>query len=333
MCIVALTKKNNMEKIDEMIRSLNSKLSKKIVFQGEYPKIEVIPTGIAHLDYILGTGGIPRGRITDIYGLESVGKSTVCYSLIAEAQKKGLTCAVVESEYAFIPEYAEKYGVDTKSLIMVKPDCLEEAGDVISELIQNDIGLIIVDSVSGLVPRALAEADHGKSPMALQARGMSQMLIKILAPLHKHNTALVTINQLRINIMAMHPGDKYTTTGGRALKFYSSVRIEMKRRKAIMLAGTSTNKLLGYVVNFAIKKNKMARPSLSCEVEYRFGKGFDKDGDLAQIALEAGILEQAGAWYVMGEQKWQGKEKTNEAIKATPALRKKILKIIYPSLH
>jgi len=322
-------KKEEESKEEDIIAKLNEKAGSRIAYYSssdETVKVDVIPTGIMPLDFATGIGGFPRGRITDIFGLPSAGKSTICFGAIANAQRMGLKCALIDAEYSYRPEYAAQFGIDIDKLIIVAPDTLEEAGDAIETLIRGGMGLIVIDSVSGLVPRALAEADHGKSPMAMQARGMSQMLIKIISPLSKKNCALVCINQMRINLMSMHPGDKYTVTGGWALKFYSSIRIEIKRLKAIMKG----EKQLGYSVGFTIKKNKLARPGGQCEVPYLFDEGFSKEGDLVAMGIAGGIIKQEGAWFVIGEEKYHGKEKAALAIESDLPLKKRIISVLIP---
>lgn len=323
-----MSKKKGEEKVD-IVSELNTKFGAKIAYYSDdnsTEKIDVIPTSILPLDFALGIGGIPRGRITDIYGLPSVGKSTVSFSIIAQAQKMGLECALIDAEYSYRPEYASKFGIDTEKLLIIQPDTLEQAGEAIEALIRAKMGLIVVDSVSSLIPRALAEAEHGKSPMALQARGMSQMLLKIIAPLSKFNTALICINQMRINIMAMHPGEKYTVTGGYALKFYSSIRLEIKKLKGIMKG----ENLVGYQVGFTVKKNKLARPGGECVVPYMLEEGFLKDGDLVQMGIDGGVIEQAGAWFTMKGERYQGKEKVAQAIEADATLKKEIISLLFP---
>lgn len=322
-----MAKKQDQE-ID-IVAALNTKAGSRVAYYSgsdNTEKVDIIPTGILPLDFALGIGGIPRGRITDIYGLPSVGKSTICFNIIAQAQKKGLKCALVDAEYSYQPERAESCGVDTKNLVIIAPDCLEEAGEAIETLIRAKYGLIVVDSVSSLVPRALVEAEHGKSPMAMQARGMAQMLLKIIAPLSKNNTALVCINQMRVNIMAMHPGEKYTITGGFALKFYSSIRIEIKSLKGIM----QKDNFIGRTIGFLVKKNKLARPGGECEVPYMFDSGFSKEGDLVQMAIDAGLIEQKGAWFVLDGQQYQGKEKVALALEGDKSLKAKILSALFP---
>ena len=319
-----------MKKEDGLIDALNKKAGKKIAFQGEDDTIEevqVIPTGIIPLDYALGVGGIPRGRITDLYGLPSVGKSTICYNTMAQAQKMGLQCALIDAEYSYSPEYVRSFGVDTDKLVIIQPDCFEEAADAIEALVRAKMGLIVVDSISALVPKALAEADHGKPPMAMQARAVSAMLVKIVAPVAKNKTALVCINQMRINIMAMHPGDKWSVTGGWALKFYSTIRIEVKKLKAIL----EKEEPVGYVTGFKIVKNKLARPGLQCEIPYIHGEGFDKQGDLIEMALERGLLTREGnTIYFEGNKLAIGKEKAGQALEANPALKMSITAALFP---
>lgn len=325
-----ITPNSKNMKEEDLIESLNLKAGKKIAFLGvddEVEEVEVIPTGIMPLDYIIGAGGIPCGRITDIYGLPSVGKSTVCFTLMAQAQKKGLKCALIDAEYSYSPEYVQGFGVKTEDLLVIQPDCLEEAAEAIETLVRAKYGLVVVDSISALVPKALAEAEHGKAPMAMQARGISSMLQKIVAPVAKNKTAVVTINQMRVNLMAMHPGDKWTVTGGFALKFYSSLRIEIKRLKAIM----QKDEIIGYIIGFKIVKNKLGRPGLSCETPYIFGEGFKADGDIVQMALERGFLVREGNTISYGEIKLGvGKEKASLTLEADPSLKATLVDLLFP---
>lgn len=319
-----------MAKDKSLVEVLNEKAGKKIAFQGiddEIEEVEVIPSGIMPLDFAIGAGGIPRGGITDIFGLPSVGKSTLSFTLIAQAQKQGLLCALVDAEYSYSPEYVRTFGVDTTKLLVIQPDCLEEAAEAIEAIIRSKYGLVVVDSISALVPRALAEAEHGKAPMAMQARGISSMFQKIVAPLKKNKTALVCINQMRVNIMAMHAGDKYTVTGGFAIKFYSALRIEIKRLKAIM----RKDELVGYDIGFKIVKNKIGRPGLTAETEYLFGEGFKTEGDLVEMAVEANLITKEGtAHYIIDEKKIHGKEKAALFIESDPALKSKIISALFP---
>lgn len=327
MCIT--TQFKNMAKNKDLVSGLNEKAGKKIAFLGvddTIDEVEVIPTGIMPLDYIIGAGGIPRGRITDLYGLPSAGKSSLCFTLIAQAQKMGLVCAFVDAEYSYSPEYVRSFGVDTDKLLVIQPDCMEEAGEAIEAIVRDKYGLIVVDSISALVPRAIAEADYGKPPMAHHARGVAQMMMRLVAPVKKNNTALVCINQMRVNIMSAHPGDKYTVTGGFALKFYASLRIEIRRLKALV----RKEETIGYITCFKIVKNKLGRPGLSCQTTYLFGEGYQTEGDLVEMALGAGIIEQAGAFYTIGDKKYQGKEKASAAIDADPILKEKIITTLFP---
>jgi len=314
----------------ELIEKLNKAAGSKIAVSGDsIDKVDIIPTGIIPLDFALGIGGIPRGRITDIYSLPSVGKSTLCYSLIANAQAKGLVCALVDAENAYAKEYVEHFGIDTSKLIVIAPNCLEEAGEAIETLVREKVGLIVIDSITSLIPRALAEADHGKPQMAYQARGISQMLLKLVQPVAKFNTAIVTINQMRVNIMAMHPGDKYAVTGGWALKFYSSIRIEMKRLQAI--TKKDEKDVIGYKVGFKIMKNKLARPGLTCEVPYLYGAGFTKEGNILEMALERGLVIRDGNKYFYGETNLgTGKEKASLAIEADSAIKGILTTALFP---
>lgn len=315
---------------NQLAEALNKSAGKRIAFLGDddsIEKVEVIPTGILPLDFAIGIGGIPKGKITNIYGRESVGKSTICYTLIAKAQEQGIQCALVDGEFSFQPAYAQKFGVNTKNLLIIQADCQEEGFEAIETVIRNGYGLVVVDSISSMVPRALAEAEHGKSPMAMQARGISQGLIKILPPLAKNNCAVVMISQMRVNLMAMHHGDKYTVTGGFALKFYSSLIIEMKRLQAITDAKKT---LLGSLVGFTVKKNKLARPGGKCEVPYLFDTGFEEEGDLIQMAIEKGLIVQEGAWFTLNGERFHGKEKVALSFVEHPDWKQALKEHLFP---
>jgi recombination protein RecA len=313
-----------------IIDKINKLSGKRNAFSGDddsVAKVDVIPTDILPLDFALGCGGIPRGKVTDIYGLESAGKSSLCYMLISSAQKLGLKCALIDAEYSYKPDHVQRFGVDISKLLIIQPDCFEEGADVIEELIEDKYGLIVVDSVSSLLPRSEAESGHGKSPMAIQARLMSQMLRKQMARISKKKTALVCINQMRANLMAMNPYDRYTVTGGFALRFYSSIRIQISKKTSLK---TKDGKLAGYIVNFQIKKNKIARPGSTCEVPYLFENGFAKEGDVASMAIDKGIFKQEGSWIFHGETKWHGKDKANAEIQNNSKLKDEILSQIFP---
>jgi recombination protein RecA len=283
---------------------LNKQAKKKIAFYGdsrEVEKVDVIPTGIIPLDQAIGIGGIPRGKITDIYGLQSVGKSSLCFNTIAQAQKLGLRCVLVDAEYSYSPEFIAKFGVEPKKLIVIQPDYFEQAAEAIEQLLRDKVGLIVVDSVSALVPLAEAEAEAGKNPMAIQARLMSQMLRKTVSLIAKNNTAVIFLNQMRINIMG-GSWDPYTVTGGFALRFYSHLRLEIKRTGWITPANDKKN-VLGQAIKIIVRKNKLSIPGKECSVNYLYEGGFDEMGDLMSIAENAGFIQRQGNTYLYGEQK------------------------------
>lgn len=310
----------------EIIKILNKNAGEPIASIGDASEtVDIIPTGITPLDFSLRIGGFPRGRIIDIYGMPSVGKSTICYTLIANAQKMGITCAIIDAENSFTKEYAHDFGINTSNLIVIAPNTLEQGAESIETLSKEGVGLIIIDSISTLIPRNIAEAEHGKPTMGSQARGISAMLLKLVKILKDNNTCLVCINQMRVNMMATGYTDRYTVTGGNALKFYSTIRIEMKRRSSIEVKGEQ----IGYTILFKITKNKLARPNIECEIPYLYDKGFDKSGDLVQMSIDKGIFTQSGAWVFYGEQKWQGKEKANETINSDPSFREKLISMLF----
>ena len=278
--------------------------------------VKVIPSGILPLDLALGVGGIPRGRIIEIYGPESSGKTTVAMHVVSEAQKMGLTCAYIDSEHAFDPTYAEALGLDSGSLLFAQPDNLEEAFEIADSLVQTgEVGLIVFDSVAAMTPRAEVEGDFGEAHVGLQARLMSQALRKITGIASKTDTTIIFINQLRSKIGVIY-GSPEITSGGNALKFYASVRLDVRRKETNKdKAGDSVSNR----VNVKVVKNKVAPPFKIAEFNIVFGEGADKIGALVNVATELGVTVRAGAWYsYLGEQIGQGLEKTVQYLRENP---------------
>jgi len=294
--------------------------------------IKVIPTGCLTLDYALGTGGIPRGRITEIYGPESSGKTTVSLHVVAEAQKLGLTCAFIDAEHALDPTYAEKLGVNVKELILSQPDSGEQGLDIVEKLVSSGcIDLVVIDSVAALTPRAEIDGDIGDSFIGLQARLMSQALRKLTPLVNKGETALVFINQLRDKIGMMMPGQSpETTPGGKALKFYATVRLDVRRIGSIK----DGDDAVGNRTKVKVVKNKLAPPFKIAEFEIMFGKGISNEGCILDLALENNIIVKSGSWFSYNDEKiGQGKEKVKDYLENNPKIRDEILKKIRTCLE
>lgn len=283
--------------------------------------IEVIPTGSTALDVALGVGGLPRGRVIEIYGPESSGKTTLTLHAAASAQKLGGTVAFVDAEHALDPEYAKKLGVDTDALLVSQPDTGEQALEITDMLIRSGaVDLIIIDSVAALVPRAEIEGEMGDSHVGLQARLMSQALRKIAGALNQSNTTAIFINQLREKIGVMF-GSPETTTGGRALKFYASVRLDIRRIETLK-DGTEA---VGNRTRVKVVKNKVAAPFKQAEFDILYGHGISWEGGLIDMGVEHGFVRKAGAWYTYeGDQLGQGKENARNFLRDNPRLAEEI---------
>ena len=275
-------------------------------------QVEVIPTGSLSLDIALGVGGIPRGRITEIYGPESSGKTTICQHIIAEEQKIGGTCAFVDMEHALDPSYAGRCGVDIDSLLISQPDMGEQALEITETLVRSGaVDIVVIDSVAALVPRAEIEGDMGDSPMGMQARLMSQALRKLSGAIKQTNTAVIFTNQLRQKIGVMF-GNPETTTGGMALKFYCSVRLDVRRIQSIKLG----SEIIGNRTRVRVVKNKVAPPFRTAEFDIMYNEGISKVGDLIDLATEHEIIEKRGSYYSLGDTRLgQGRENAKEFLR------------------
>jgi len=283
--------------------------------------VTVISSGSISLDAALGVGGLPRGRVIEIFGPESSGKTTLALHVIAEAQKAGGIAAFVDAEHALDPTYAKRLGVDTDNLLVSQPDCGEQALEITSALVSSGaIDLVVIDSVAALVPKAELEGEMGDSFMGLHARLMSQAMRKLTGALSRTNTCLVFINQIREKIGVMF-GNPETTTGGRALKFYSSVRIEV-RRTATLKDGDQP---IGNRTKIKVVKNKVASPFREAEVDIIYGEGISREGDLLDLGAEQGVLEKSGSWFsFQGERIGQGRDNSRAFLKEHPEIRDKI---------
>lgn len=277
--------------------------------------IDVISTGSIGLDSALGVGGLPMGRVVEIYGPESSGKTTLTLETIAQAQKKGLTCAFIDAEHALDPRYAEKLGVDIDNLLVSQPDTGEQALEIVDMLVRSAaVGMIVVDSVAALTPKAEIEGDMGDSHMGLQARLLSQALRKLTGNIQKSNTLVVFINQLRMKIGVMF-GNPETTTGGNALKFYSSVRLDIRRIGAIKKG----DEIYGNQTRVKVVKNKVAPPFKQTEFDILYNQGISKESELISIGVEHEIVDKSGAWYGYdGTRIGQGKDNVRDYLREHP---------------
>jgi recombination protein RecA len=294
------------------------------------PPVDVIPTGAIALDLALGIGGLPRGRIVEIYGPESSGKTTVALHAIASAQAAGGICAFIDAEHALDPDYASRLGVDLDSLYVSQPDTGEQALEICDTLVRSGaIDLVVIDSVAALVPRAEIEGEMGDSHMGLQARLMSQALRKMAGALSQTNTTAIFINQLREKIGVMF-GSPETTTGGKALKFYASIRLDVRRIETLK-GGTEA---VGNRTRVKVVKNKMAPPFKQAEFDILYGEGISREGSLIDVGVDVGIVRKSGAWYTYeGDQLGQGKENARAFLRDNPDLAKDIEKRIKEHLN
>ena len=292
-------------------------------------KIDAISTCSPSLDNALGIGGIPRGRVTEIYGTESSGKSTLTYHIMATAQRNGGTAAYIDAEHALDPSYAGKCGVDIENLLISQPDTAEQALEICEYLVKSSaLDIVVIDSVAAMVPKAELEGDMGDSHVGLQARLMSQALRKLTSSISKSNTAVVFINQVREKV-GVFWGSPETTPGGRALKFYSSVRIDLRRIESIK-QGTD---ILGNRVRARVVKNKLAAPFKTAEFDIMFNEGISHEGDLLDLAVEQSIVKKNGSFYSFGEiQIGRGREKSKSYLKENPVLTDEIAELVKETL-
>jgi recombination protein RecA len=289
--------------------------------RGAIAPVESISTGAISIDYALGIGGVPRGRVIEVFGPESSGKTTLALQIIAEAQRAGGMAAFVDAEHALDAQYAQKLGVDLENLLVSQPDNGEQALEIVEVLIRsNSVDVVVVDSVAALVPKAEIEGEMGEAQMGLQARLMSQALRKLTGVVSKSKTTLLFINQLREKIGVMF-GNPETTTGGRALKFYASIRIDIRRIASIK----DGDQVIGGRTRVKVVKNKMAPPFREAEFDIMYGEGISREGDLLDLAVEKRIVEKSGAWFAYsGERLGQGRENAKQFLKENPQIRQTI---------
>jgi recombination protein RecA len=283
--------------------------------------VETVSTGSLGLDIALGVGGLPRGRVVEIYGPESSGKTTLALHCLAEAQKKGGICAFIDAEHALDPIYARKLGVNVDDLLISQPDAGEQALEIADTLVRSGaVDVLVIDSVAALVPRAELEGEMGDSMPGLQARLMSQALRKLTASINRSNTMVIFINQIRMKIGVMY-GSPETTTGGHALKFYASVRLDIRRIGAIK----ERDEVVGNLTRVKVVKNKLAPPFKQVEFDIMYGEGISKAGELIDLGVKAGVVEKSGSWFSFDSQRiGQGRENAKLFLKANPDISAKI---------
>ncbi|MDB2564900.1 recombinase RecA [Alphaproteobacteria bacterium] len=316
-----MDKKDNLNKLKSVISNIEKSYGKGSIMmlgkRSEDENIDVFSTGSLGLDIALGIGGVPRGRVIEVYGPESSGKTTLTLHIIAEAQKVGGTCAFIDAEHALDPGYAKKLGVNIDELLISQPDTGEQALEISDTLVKSEgIDLLVIDSVAALVPRAELEGEMGDSLPGLQARLMSQALRKLTSSISKTNTMVVFINQLRMKIGVMF-GSPEVTTGGNALKFYSSVRLDIRRIGAIK----DKDNIIGNQTRVKVVKNKMAPPFKQVEFDIMYGEGISKIGEIIDLGVQADIIDKSGAWYAYKDEKiGQGRENTKQFLRDHPEI-------------
>ena len=320
-----MVKEDKLKALDAALGQIEKQFGKGSVMKlGDsslHMNVETVPTGSLSLDIALGLGGIPRGRVVEVYGPESSGKTTVALHMVAEVQKRGGIAGFIDAEHALDPVYARHIGVDVDNLYISQPDNGEQALEITETMVRSGaVDIVIVDSVAALVPRAEIEGDMGDSHVGLQARLMSQALRKLTAVISKSNCIVIFINQLREKVGVMF-GNPETTTGGRALKFYSSIRLDVRRIEALKQGG----EIVGNRTRIKVVKNKIAPPFKEAEFEIMFGQGISKAGDILDLAANLGIINKSGAWYAYKDGKiGQGRENAKQYLKENPEVAEEV---------
>lgn len=315
-----MAKEDKLKALDAAIAQIEKQYGKGSVMKlgdnSANMNVETVPTGSLSLDIALGLGGLPKGRIIEVYGPESSGKTTVALHCVAEVQKRGGIAGFIDAEHALDPVYARNIGVDIDNLYISQPDCGEQALEITETMVRSGaVDIVVVDSVAALVPKAEIDGDMGDSHVGLQAKLMSQALRKLTAVISKSNCIVIFINQLREKVGVMF-GNPETTTGGRALKFYSSVRLDVRRTESLKQGG----EIVGNHVRVKVVKNKIAPPFREAEFDIMFGQGISREGDVLDLAVNAGIVNKSGAWYAYeGDKIGQGRENAKTYIHENPA--------------
>ena len=316
--------KDKDKALEQVLNDIEKQFGKGSIMKlgdNKHLKVDVVSSGVLSLDIALGVGGYPKGRIIEIYGPESSGKTTFALQAIAEHQKLGGRAAFIDAEHALDPIYAERLGVNIDELLLSQPDTGEQALEICDALVRSEaISIIVIDSVAALVPQAEIDGEMGDSHVGLQARLMSQALRKLNGTISKTNTTVIFINQLREKVGVMF-GNPETTTGGRALKFYASIRLEIRRSEQLKMG----EGIVGNKTTVKVVKNKVAPPFKSCVVDIMYGEGVSREGELVDLASDAGIIEKTGAWYsYKGEKLGQGKENVKLLLKEHPELTQEL---------
>ena len=328
-----MAKDDKLKALDAAISQIEKQYGKGAVMKlgdsGANMNVETVPTGSLSLDIALGLGGVPKGRIIEVYGPESSGKTTVALHMVAEVQKLGGIAGFIDAEHALDPAYAKNIGVDIDNLYISQPDNGEQALEITETMVRSGaVDIVIVDSVAALVPKAEIDGEMGDSHVGLQARLMSQALRKLTAVISKSNCIVIFINQLREKVGVMF-GNPETTTGGRALKFYSSIRLDVRRIESLKQGG----EIVGNRTRIKVVKNKIAPPFKEAEFDIMFGQGISKEGDILDLAANIGVINKSGAWYAYnGEKIGQGREKAKEFLEQNPDIYEEIENTIRETL-